>query len=105
MMAPMAGLPMAPTVSMAVFSGQRAACYAAGVVRMAPHLCAARYAAIMVCVSVVRTVGIAVLSVVHMHSCLRTACHTAYAMAVLSSLRTAVYSAKVMMVDCRLYAS
>ena len=78
-MAPMAGLPMAPTVSMAVFSGQRAAryaagvvrmaphlCaarYAAGVVRMAPHLCAARYAAIMVCVSVVRTVGIAVSAI------------------------------------------
>ena len=99
----------AAALSMMMFSGLRtaryaagvvrmvfrfgAARYAAGIVRMVSRLSAARYTAIMVCVPVVRAVGIAVFSVVHMYGGFRTFCHIAYAMAVFSNLCAAVNAA------------
>ncbi len=59
---------------------------------MALHLCTARYAAIMVCMPIICAVGVTVFPVVHMHSCFRTLCYIAYAMAVLSALCTAFNS-------------
>lgn len=84
--------------AVAVLSDLCAAVNSASSVYMGSFHCAVRHSAIMVCVSVIGTVGITVYSVVQMRFCFRTSCYIAYAMAVLPDLRAAVNSAKTVLV-------
>ncbi len=61
---------------------------------MAAHVCASRYAAVMIPMPVIRRVGVAVLAVMHMGGCFGTARNTAYAVAVFPGQGTAVNAAK-----------
>ena len=91
--ASMAGL-MMPVSSMAVLAGLCATGNAAGIMGMAAHVRASRYAAVMISMSVIRGVGIAVLAVVHVSGCFGTTRNAAGAVAVFTGLCTSVNAAK-----------
>ena len=63
---------------------------AAGIMGMAAHVCASCYAAVVISMSVIRRVGIAVLTVVHVGGCFGTSRNVAGAVAVFTGLCTAV---------------
>ena len=67
---------------------------AAGVMGMAAHVRASCYAAVVISMSVIRRVGIAVLTVVHVGGCFGTSRNVAGAVAVFTGLCTAVDAAK-----------
>ena len=67
---------------------------AAGIMGMAAHVCASCYAAVVISMSVIRRVGIAVLTVVHVGGCFGTSRNVAGAVAVFTGLCTAVDAAK-----------
>ena len=72
----------------------RATGNAAGIMGMAAHVRASGYAAVMIPMSVIRRVGIAVLTVVHVGGCFGTSRNVAGAVAVFTGLCTAVNAAK-----------
>ena len=78
----------------------RAARHSAGIVRVAVCLRAARYSTIMICMPVICSVGITVLSIVHMRSCFRTPCYATYAVTVFTNLCTAANSTSSMSMRC-----
>ena len=67
---------------------------AAGIMGMAAHVCASCYAAVVISMSVIRRVGIAVLTVVHVGGCFGTSRNVAGAVAVFTGLCTSVNAAK-----------
>lgn len=91
--------------SMAVLSGLCTSGNAAGIVGMAAYIRTPGNAAGMIPVPVVSGVGITVRTVVHMGSCLGTACDTAYVVAVFPGQRTAADAAKTVLVFFRLCTS
>ena len=88
----MTGLMMSAS-AMAVRSGLHAPGNPAGIVGMAAHIRATWQAAGMIPMSVVSSVWIAVLAIVHVRCSFGTARNIAYAVAVLTGQRTAVESA------------
>ena len=88
-----------------VFPGQCTAVDAAGPVNVNAFQTASRQTAGMISVPVVSGVGITVHTVVHMGSCLGTACDTAYVVAVFPGQRTAADAAKTVLVFFRLCTS
>ena len=80
--------------AVAVFTGLCTAVNAAKSVCMRGFQSASRNAAVVIPVSVIRRVGIAVLTVVHMGGCFGTSRNTAGVMAVFTGLCTAVNAAK-----------
>ena len=80
--------------AVAVFTGLCTAIDAAKSVCMRGFQSASRNAAVVIPVSVIRRVGIAVLTVVHMGGCFGTSRNTAGVMAVFTGLCTAVNAAK-----------
>jgi len=66
----------------------------ARIMGVAAHVCASRYSAVMIPMTVISRVGIAVLAVMHVSSCFGTTRNAAGAVAVLTGLCTAVNAAK-----------
>ncbi|SOY30604.1 hypothetical protein AMURIS_03335 [Acetatifactor muris] len=66
----------------------------AGIMGVAAHICASRYAAVMIPMTVISRVGIAVLAVMHVSRSFGTSRNAASAVAVFTGLCTAVNAAK-----------